>query len=508
MVLGFVMRQAYGWAGGVATHGKIHGLPQREATVTPEGFQRLSATEAARRVRRAEVSSLELVEASVACIEAVNPRLNAVVTTAFDRARLEAAAADASAARGDDVGPLHGVPVAIKDNQRTAGIRTTLGSPLYRDEVPEADAGIVARIRGAGGIVMGKTNIPEFSIGANTVNRLFGATRNPFDEELTCGGSSGGSAVAVASGMVPVATGSDHGGSLRIPASYCGVVGYRASPGVVPNEERTTTQTHYSLQGPIARCVADVGLMLSVIAERTATSGLDPMAFPLDSARFAALDEVDLSRQRVAVSADLGGVLVSNAVRQIFEERVSAMAPFFAALEPHAIDLTSAPDIDWHLRQDVFVSQYLDMADAWDDDVNPNVLATWNAALTTSMRDIAAARRRQVELYREFTAIFEHYDVLILPGVSVQPFPWRDGNPGEIDGVAVDNYMAWLALTAALTVIGHPVVSLPCGLDHQGTPFGIQVVGRMYGDHALLSTAQAIESAFSTVDALRRPVPS
>ena len=259
----------------------------------------LSACDALAVIMRGEVSTRELVSASLARVEAVNTELNAVVTLAAERALTEAETLDARRARGEDIGVLQGLPVVIKDNQRTEGIRTTLGSPLHEHDVPAADAGIVARIRAAGGIVIGKTNIPEFSIGANTVNRLFGATGNPFAPERTCGGSSGGSAVAVSAGMVPLATGSDHGGSLRIPASYCGVVGYRASPGVVPNEERTTTHTHYSLQGPIARTVSDAALLLSVIAERTGTSRDDPMAFPLDAKKFRTLDEIDLGTLRV-----------------------------------------------------------------------------------------------------------------------------------------------------------------------------------------------------------------
>ena len=466
-----------------------------------------SAIEAVQALENGVTTSRAMVEGSLARIEQVNGVVNAVVTVAADRALSEADHLDAARARGEPVGVLRGLPVAIKDNQRTEGIRTTLGSPLHEHDVPSADAGIVARIRKAGGIVIGKTNIPEFSIGANTVNRLFGATGNPFAPDRTCGGSSGGSAVAVASGMVPLATGSDHGGSLRIPASYCGVVGYRASPGVVPNEERTTPQTHYSLQGPIARTVDDAALLLSVIADRSGTARFDPMAFPLDASTFRELDAVELGGLRVATSADLGGVLVSAEVRSVFADRVERMSGFFAKCSPCAIDLTDAPAVDWHLRQDVFVSQYSERVSAWDDDVNPNVFATYNSALGTPMASIADARRRQMELYREFARIFDDFDILVLPGVAVPPFPWKDMNPQQIDGKPVENYMAWLALTASLTVIGHPVVALPCGLDRQGTPFGLQVVGPMYGDHRLLGIARALEAAFANDPVMARPSP-
>lgn len=467
----------------------------------------LTALEARRQIGDGSLSPVELLESCIARIEAVDGTVNALVTRAFARARHEAQAAAAAVARGDALGPLHGLPVAIKDIQDTAGIATTYGSPALAHNVPAADAGIVARIRAAGGIVIGKTNVPEHSIGANTVNRLFGATGNPFDPALTCGGSSGGSAVAVATGMAPLATGSDHGGSLRIPACFCGVVGYRATPGVVPHERRTTPQTNYSLLGPMARTVDDAALLLSVIAARTPAARRDPMAFPLDAAALARLEAVDLRQLRVGVTADLGGVLVSDAIRRTFADRVARIDALVGTCEPAQVDLRDAPDVDWHLRQDVFVSQWGREVATGDRDFNPNIRATYEAALKTPMVAIAAARRRQMELYQAFAAAFDDFDLIVCPGVSVPPFPWLHLNPPQIDGHPVENYMAWLALTASITVVGHPVVALPCGRDDLGTPFGIQVIGPMYGDRALLAAARALEQAFAADAALARPVP-
>lgn len=467
----------------------------------------LSAQEAREAIATGALSPVELVRSCITAIERVDPAVNAMVVRADERALHEAAQAEAAVRNGDALGPLHGLPVAIKDIQATAGIPTTFGSAEFEHNVPTEDAGIVARIREAGGIVIGKTNVPELSIGANTVNRLFGATGNPFNVELTCGGSSGGSAVAIATNMVPLATGSDHGGSLRIPASYCGVVGYRATPGVVPNEQRTTPHTNYGVQGPMARSVADCALLLSVIAARSGRTRRDPMAFPLDAGQFARLETVDPTRLRVAVSADLGGVLVSDSIRRSFTERVAAIAPLVGCCDWHEIDLRDAPDVDWHLRQDLFVSQWVNSAADWDEGFNPNIRATYESALQTPMLDIARARRRQLELYRQFCGIFEDFDLLICPGVSVPPFPWRELNPATIDGAPVENYMAWLALTSSLTVVGHPVVALPCGLDESGTPFGIQLVGPIYEDHRLLCAAHALEQAFKEDDRLARPVP-
>jgi amidase len=467
----------------------------------------LSAIEARRLIGARELSSAELVEACIAQIERIDPAVNAMVVRADDRARHEASEADAAARRGESLGALHGLPVAIKDIQDTAGIRTTYGSETLANNVPAADSGIVARIRAAGGIVIGKTNVPEFSIGANTVNRLFGATGNPFDVTRTCGGSSGGSAVAIATNMAPLATGSDHGGSLRIPACYSGVVGYRATPGVVPNERRTIMQTNYSVQGPMARTVADAALLLSVIAQRSWTPRRDPMAFPLDAAAFATLDPIDLRDLRVAVTSDLGGVLVSNTIRRTFADRVARLSKIVGRCDWHPIDLRSAPDVDWHLRQDLFVAQYAREAATWDAGFNPNVRATYAAALATPMEAIARARRTQMELYQSFSAVYDDYDVIICPAVSIPPFEWKHLNPREIDGVSVTNYMAWLGLTSSITVVGHPVAALPCGVDEAGTPFGIQVIGAMYGDHALLRAAQALERAFSSDPLLARPRP-
>ena len=478
------------------------------------------------------MSSTELVESCLARIDQIDPKVNAMVTVAAERALAEAAEADSAlAAAGDAQGraalmatrpgahgigrPLLGLPVAIKDLQATAGVRTTLGSAQFADHVPEVDAGIVAKIRAAGGIVIGKTNIPERSIGANTVNRLFGATGNPFDPTRTCGGSSGGSAVAMAADMAPLATGSDHGGSLRIPAAYCGVVGYRATPGLVPFEERAITQTFYSVQGPMARTVADTSLLLSVISEGAPRdrplSGpnawqRDPMAYPHDASRFGRLIPIDLADVRVGVSEDLGGVLVSAEVREQFRRRVDWLTEHVRSCEEVAVDLTDAAEVDWNIRADIFATYYHAEAATWDDGFNPNIRASYEKALATPLADIAKARHRQMELVRDFQAKMAEIDVLICPGVSVQPFPWTQLYPATVDGSPVENYMAWLTLSAAITVVGHPALSLPAGVDERGLPFGVQLVGSSYDDHRLLMIGRAIEEAWAGT-AFARPTP-
>ena len=454
-----------------------------------------------------ELSPVELTLSCLRRIDDLNPTLNAMVALATDRALEEAELAAKAVVHRDSLGLLHGLPVAIKDLQATEGVVTTYGSSFYRDHVPGQDSGIVARIRSSGGIVLGKTNIPEMSIGANTINRLFGATGNPYDPTLTCGGSSGGSAVAVATGMAPLATGSDHGGSLRIPACFSGVVGHRATPGTVPHEGRTISQTNYSLQGPMARNVADVGLLLATIARRDRNSRRDPMTFPLDADAFLEPSPVDVSSLRIGVTADFGGLLVSEHVRREFAQRVQVLEGAGADVQHLPLDLSDAIEVDWQLRADVFATQYHREIEQFDDSFNPNVFRTYETALSTTVLEIAKARRRQIELFRAVDAVFDDVDLLICPGVSVPPFPWTSLHPTEIDGHPIDNYMAWLGLTACLTVVGHPVVALPAGLDQQRLPFGIQCVGAMYKDATLLRMAGGIEECFGQSEVTRTPPP-
>ena len=465
----------------------------------------LSALEARNLIGRKRMSPVELLESCIDQIERLNPTVNAVVTVAYDRARLEATAAEAMVMRGDDLPPLHGLPVAIKETQATADIRTTYGSPHYRDNVPKEDEFVVASIRKAGGIVHAKTNIPELGIGGNTVNRLFGATRNPFDLERTCGGSSGGSAVALATSMAPLASGSDTGGSLRLPASFSGVVAHRPSAGVVPHPGRALAQSYYNTMGPMARTAADASLLLAAMARRTSR---DPMAFPLDPSQFLRLDEIDLRRLKVAVTPDLGGVPVSKVVRQSFEDRVERISDLFGMCEWSSPRFENAMDVFWKLRSIVFIAQYHRTIDSFDADFNPNIRSNYETALRMSLKDVSIAHRLQMELYQSFQDLFDQFDVVLCPGVSIPPFFWRELFPKAIDGMPAETYVDWVGLTSALTIIGHPITTIPCGIDSIGMPFGLQVVGPNFQDRLTLSIAHALETAFAADDVLRRPTPN
>lgn len=464
----------------------------------------LTALEARRLIGEKRLSPVELLDSCIGQIERINPAVNAVVVTAYERAREEARLAEDKVMRGDPLPPLHGLPVAIKETQATAGIRTTYGSPHYRDNVPDRDEFVVDSIRRAGGIVHAKTNIPELGIGGNTVNRLFGGTGNPFDPERTCGGSSGGSAVALATNMAPLASGSDTGGSLRLPACFTGVVAHRPSAGVIPHAGRALAQTYYNTLGPMARTAADASLLLSAMARR---SRRDPMAFPLDPEQFLRLPEVDLSSLRVAVTPDLGGVPVSNVVRATFQERVQRFQHVFKRCDWRSPDFSDAMDIFWKLRSIVFIAQYHAVMDGFDEDFNPNIRSNYEAALQMDLKDVAVAHRAQMDLYQRFQDLFEDYDIVICPGVSIPPFPWRDLFPKAIDGMPAENYVAWVGMTSALTITGHPITTLPCGLDPTGTPFGLQVVGPNFEDRFTLGVAHALEQVFAADPALARPTP-
>jgi Asp-tRNA(Asn)/Glu-tRNA(Gln) amidotransferase A subunit family amidase len=442
--------------------------------------------------------------AHLAQIERVNPRVNAIVTLVAEQAIAAAAKADEVMAARGPIGVLHGLPVAHKDLVDTAGIRTTRGSLFYKDHVPTADALIVTRIRAAGAITVGKTNTPEFGAGGNTSNRVFGPTRNPFDLALTCGGSSGGSGVALATDMLPLCQGSDTGGSLRLPATFNGIVAHRPSPGVVPTEHRSLALTFYQTQGPMGRTVADTSLLLAAMAAR---SSLDPMAFPLDPRQFETLEPVDLSRLRVAISEDLGCATVDRRVRETFRERVARFRSVFRTCDARSPDFGRMLDVFWLLRGENMLARHADMAEQYGDDVSTNVRSNYAAALRMNVKDVALAHREQLRLYQRFQAFFAEIDVLLCPGVTVLPFPYDQLYPTEIDGQPMTNYVHWAALTSSLTVLGHPVVALPCGLDPQGTPFGIQVVGPMYGDRFTLGVAHALEQVFAADPLLRRPVP-
>ncbi|MGE0316093.1 MAG: amidase [Lautropia sp.] len=465
---------------------------------------KLPATELRRLIGTKTISPVELLEACIARIERIDPAVNAIAARAFDRARAEARAAERAVRSGDALGRLHGLPIGVKDLQDTAGILTTHGSPMYRDHVPATDAAQVALVRAAGAIVAAKTNTPEFGAGANTRNPVWGATGNPFDPTLNAGGSSGGSAVALACDMLPLATGSDTGGSLRIPAAYCGVVGLRPSPGLVPMDGRGLGWTPLPVLGPMARNVGDLRLLF---AAQLGVDDRDPLSRALDPSTAAAPRYADLGSLRVAWTADFGQCPVSDGIRTLMRTRIDAMRHLFRSVDELAFDFGDADRCFDVMRAQTFLARH---RDAWENDrerLGPNIRANYELGASMSLADAAWAHAEQTRLMRRFQRLYDAYDLVLSPTVAVSPFPWTRPYLDEIDGRPLKNYYHWLALTYVVTLVTNPAISLPCGVDAHGMPFGLQVVGRCGGDLALLDAAGALEMAFAGIDGLGRPVP-
>jgi Asp-tRNA(Asn)/Glu-tRNA(Gln) amidotransferase A subunit family amidase len=470
----------------------------------------LTAVEARRQIGTKRLSPVELVESCIARIEAVDHAVNAVVARDFDRARDGAKRAEALVTSGAHLPALHGLPIGIKDMEETAGLRTTFGSPIYRDHVPSRDAGVVAALRAAGGLVLGKTNTPEFAAGANTRNAVYGATGNPFDPTRSAAGSSGGSAVALACGMMPLCSGSDTGGSLRNPAAFNGIVGFRPTPGLVPSEKRPLGWSNLPVLGPMARNVADLCLMLSSMVSDNA---LDPLATTVHgrairtAAEFATPAKIDLSQLRVALSPDLGFAPVERHIAKVFGEKTALFRDVFATTEQTHPDCTGADEAFEVLRAVNFLAAHLERVRTRPADVGPNVRANVEEGLRYSAADVARAQVLQTALYRRWQSFFERWDIVLTPSITISPRPWSELYPAEIDGQATRTYFHWLALAYAPTLAGHPALSLPVGLDHLGLPFGLQIIGPRGGDALVLSVAAALETALAGDTRTARPIP-
>jgi amidase len=469
-----------------------------------EGLLSLSSVELRRRIGTKEISPVELTEASIARIEALNPAVNAIAATDFQAAREQARKAEAAARNGEALGPLHGLPTGIKDLHDTAGLLTTYGSPLHRDNVPKHDYAMVANVRRAGAIIVAKTNVPEFGAGANSRNPVWGATGNPFDPRLNAGGSSGGSAVALACDMLPVCTGSDTGGSLRIPAAVNGVVGFRPSPGVVPMEARALGWTPISVLGPMGRDVPDTRLLFSA---QVGMHDGEPLAFPLDAAEVAARRPVDLGSLRVAWTEDFGQAPVSQDIRRVMRERIGAMRHLFRACDEVTFDFCEADRCFDVVRAMNFVTRYQAAYDKDPMSLGPNVRANYEMAREMSLADAAWGHAEETRIFRRFQAVFRDYDLVLSPTLPVTPFPWTQLYLEELEGTRLRNYYHWLALTYYVTLVTNPAIALPCGVDEHAMPFGLQVTGRFHGDLALLDAAESMEEAFSRIPALSRPRP-
>ena len=457
-----------------------------------------SAVDLVARLRKKDISARDVMAAHLARIEQVNPRVNAIVTLVADRAMADAARADDAMARREPTGVLHGLPVAHKDLVDTAGIRTTRGSPFYRDRVPDRDAPIVTRMRAAGAITLGKTNTPEFGSGSQTFNTVFGATRNPYDLSKTCGGSSGGAAVALASGMVPIADGSDTGGSLRNPAAFCNIVGFRPSPGRVPPD--SSTWSPLSVSGPMARSVADLALFLSAIAGPDSQT---PLSIAEDPARFRAPLARSFKGTRVAWWNGLGGIPFEPEIRGVVESCRTVFADLGCVIEQAEPDFTGVDEAFPTLRFTQNHAQYAPLIRQNPEWVKDTIKFEVAQAERFTGADIGRAMARQARMFDQSREFFARYEYFLLPVTQVAPFDVNVPYPTQIAGTPMSSYIDWMRSCWYITFMSNPAASVPAGFTSTGLPVGLQIVGRHRADWSVLQLAHAFEQA--TGHGRRRP---
>ncbi len=452
----------------------------------------LPAHELVRHIRARELSAVEVMDAHIAQIERVNPAVNAIVTFLPERARAGAREVDEAFARGDDPGPLAGLPVAHKDLVATKGIRTTFGSPIFKDFVPDADAIIVERLRKAGAITVGKTNTPEFGAGSQTFNAVFGPTRNPYDLAKTCGGSSGGAAAALACGLLPIADGSDMGGSLRNPASFCNVAGLRPSAGRVPNWPSVSGWFHMAVVGPMARTVQDLALTMSAIAGPDARA---PISMQDPGMIFARPLERDFNNVRIAWSPDLGGLPVEPEVARTMEARRKIFSDLGCIVEEATPDLRDADEIFSVVRAWNFELAFGELLKTRRSLMKDTVIWNIEEGARLTGPQVGAAEVKRTQLFNRTREFMEKYDFLVAPVAQVLPFDVGVPYPTTINGVELDTYIDWMRSCSRITVTGAPALSVPCGFSREGLPVGLQIVGGHQDDFGVLQLAHAFEQA-------------
>jgi amidase len=454
---------------------------------------RKTAVELASLIATKAVSPVEVLDAHLATIARVNPRLNAIVTLVADAAHEQAKHAEAAVMSGDRLGTLHGLPVVIKDITPTAGIRTTYGSPLFRDNVPTEDAEVVRRLKAAGAIVLGKTNTPEFAAGANTFNDVFGVTRNPWNPALSPAGSSGGSAVAVATGMAPLAQGTDFGCSIRMPASFCGIVGIRPTPGLTPNWPMPLAWDPGQVHGPLARTAEDAALMLDAIAGFSLKSPIS-VAPPWASARAIVANARDVKGLRVAYVSDIAGIGVEPDIDAVCRKTAMSLRDAGATVEEIAFDISDGKSPYQAWRGLWMVGQQFANLDRLEE-FGVNLKGNVKAGLKVTPLDFAASEQQRALLFQRFAKFFEQYDLLITPQSPVKQFPVEMNFPTLINGKKLDNYTDWIAGSFLITLMSLPGGSVPAGQTSDGLPVGIQIVGPRFGEPLILSVMKIVQQA-------------
>ncbi len=478
-------REAGRLAGGAAVGGLLAAAAENDICF-------LTAVELARKIRQKQVSAREVMTAHLRQIERVNPKVNAIVTLVAERAMEQAQKADDALAAGKPLGPLHGLPVAHKDLQETQDIRTTYGSRIYQDHVPDFDSLLVERIKKAGAICLGKTNTPEFGAGSQTFNAVFGATRNPYDTTKTCGGSSGGATVALACGMVPIADGSDLGGSLRNPASYCNVVGLRTAPGRSPRWPAMNAWFSLSVDGPMGRTVGDAALLLSAIAGPDARS---PLAIAEAGRRFAEPLGREFKGVRVAWYKDLGGLPFDSRLRRVVDAQRKVFESLGCVVDQAQPDLSGADEIFKTLRAWSSQLQHGERLKKYRGLYKDTLLAEIEQGARLTGPQISRAEAERTQLYHRVRTFFEKYEFFVLPVTQVPPFDINQPYVTEIEGVKMGSYIDWMKSCYYISVTGCPAISVPAGFTAEGLPVGVQIVGRHQDEWGVLQIGHAFEEA-------------
>ncbi len=445
-----------------------------------------------RLMEKGEVSALEVMTSCLGRIEALNPQVNAICTLIPREDALSLAAeSDKLRAGGKRTGPLHGLPIACKDLAQTRGIRTTMGSLAFKDNVPEVDSLFVERLRSAGALLIGKTNTPELGAGSHTFNEVFGTTKNPYNLQKTAGGSSGGAAAALAARMLPLADGSDMGGSLRNPAAFCNVVGFRPSVGRVPSWQLALTWlSRIGVEGPMARNVDDLGLLLSVMA---GFDPRDPLAIPDSGDQFAKIPECDFTGIRIGWTPDLGMLDVAKEVQEVCYRSLDALTELGCHVEDKCPDMTGAMEVFRVLRGSYFAAAGAALLDSHGQLVKRTLAENIQFGLQLTASDLLKADQNRNIIYQRVAAYFKKFDFLVLPATQVKPFDHSDEWVTEIDGKPMGDYLDWMSICCVITICDLPAISIPCGFTEDGLPLGLQIVGKPRADMQVLQLARAFE---------------
>ena len=444
-----------------------------------------SATEIVEHIKKQNLSAVEVLETHLDRISATNTVINAVVTVSEETALNQAKDIDKRISKGEQVGPLAGVPIGVKDVTATAGIRTTFGSPLFADHIPDKDDIIVQRVKEADGVIIGKTNTPEFATGGNTYNDVFGATRNPWNTELSAGGSTGGGGAGLISGMFPIASGSDLGGSLRIPAAFCGVMGLRPTPGLVPAGPGNTPFDTLGVPGPMARSSVDLTLLLEVMAQPHLSHPHSPQSQYMNPGK------QEIENLKIAYIADVADIGVDESIAECCRNAASAVTDDGHIMDDCNLNLSEGRRAFSVLRGQWMVNKYLHLIDRLDE-LGTNLASNIRKGLDQKPTEIAEAETIRSILWFKLVEIFEKYDAVLTPTLPIPPFPVDQNYPEKINGKKMESYFDWFAPTLIFSLFGLPALSVPSGLTDEGLPAGLQIVGPRFSEALLMELADIV----------------